>query len=138
MSLCLYPTFLYLFAGGHLIFSPFIAEKDNTTVLKILEDPNDDEVNFVEVYGRPVYVLKNLSGKPYPLMRLGFNPESGDQPYELEYPNDTVSRDLDPHKHHHDSFFEDDDLFDQNSVKPEFMELLQNYTFIVYYTGARW
>ena len=48
-------------------------------------DPNDDEVDFVEVYQRPVYVARNLSGKPYPFLRLGFEEEVADKYFNGHY-----------------------------------------------------
>ena len=53
-------------------------------LLELLKDPNDDNVDFVEVYGRPMYKISNLQGKPYDLMRLGY-PDDDDAYYEIEY-----------------------------------------------------
>jgi len=120
------------------------SEKDNTTTLSLLGDALDDEVDFVEVYGRPVYVINNMRGKPFSLLRLGY-PADGDQYYNVEYPNSTGTNstgtvgvgNLAPHKHHHDGFFEDDDFFEQND-SPGFQKLLSNYSFVLQYTGRRW
>jgi hypothetical protein len=41
------------------------SEKDRSTTLHLLEDEEDPEgQDFVQVYGRPVYVMRNVSGKP--------------------------------------------------------------------------
>ncbi len=113
------------------------AEKDNSTTLALLGDPFDDEVDFVEVYQRPVYVIHNLSQKPYSLLRLGY-PE-GDEHYDLEYPNEAeVAGDLPLHKHYHSGYFEDDDFFELNNQTKGFQQLMQNYTFVLRHTGSRW
>ena len=112
------------------------AEKDNSTTLTLLGDPLDDEVDFVEIYQRPVFVIHNLSQKPYSLLRLGY-PE-GDEHYDLEYPNDEVVGDLPLHKHYHSDYFEDDDFFELNNQTKGFQQLLNNYTFVLKYTGRRW
>ena len=85
-----------------------------------------------------MYTIENLSGKPYSLLRLGY-PED-DTHYKIDYPNSTGDGDIATHKHFHPAFFEDDDFFEQNNVttKPGFQTLLQNYTFVLRYTGRRW
>lgn len=82
-------------------------EKDPNVTLNILADPNDDEVDFVEVYGRPVYVIRNMQGKPYSFLRLGY-PDDGEEYYNVEHPPNSNGTDLAPHKHYQDQFFEDD------------------------------
>ncbi|KAL7531293.1 hypothetical protein ACHAXR_003958, partial [Thalassiosira sp. AJA248-18] len=89
------------------------SEKDNTTMLTILQDKNDEEgVTFVEEYSRPMYVINNMTGKPFSLMRDG-------------YPDD-------------DDSLTDDDFFEVNNSTTEFQELMKNYTFVLRYTGRRW
>ena len=41
-------------------------------------------------------------------------------------------------KHFHPDFFTDDDFFQVNNNSTEFQALLENYTFVVRYTGQRW
>jgi len=113
------------------------AEKDVSTELTLLGDPNDDEVDFVEVYGRPVYVLRNLSGKPTSLMRLGYPENEVDQYYNVEYPQNSTEA-LPLHQHYNEQFFEDDDFFEINNQTEDFQKLLNNYTFALSFTGRRW
>ena len=107
------------------------AEKDSSTVLKLLPDPTDTEVNFVEVYGRwvyshlshisinadkliqrlilfdaerPMYTIENLSGKPESLLRLGY-PETGSKYYSIEHPSNSTGE-IEPHKHYDPNFCE--------------------------------
>lgn len=113
------------------------AEKDVSTELTLLGDPNDDEVDFVEVYGRPVYVLRNLSGKPTSLMRLGYPENEVDQYYSVEYPRNGTEA-LPQHQHYNEQFFEDDDFFEINNQTEDFQKLMNNYTFALSFTGRRW
>lgn len=111
-------------------------EKDKNITLELLEDPDDPQgEDFVENYGRPMYVMRNLSGKPYNLLRLGY-PEDGKEYFNITYANQIGN--FTPHKHYHDSFFEDDDFFKMKNSTGEFSELLQNYTFVLRFTGQRW
>jgi len=103
----------------------------------LLGDPNDDEVDFVEVYGRPVYVLRNLSGKPTSLMRLGYPENEVDQYYSVEYPPNSTEA-LPLHQHYNEQFFEDDDFFEINNQTEDFQKLMNNYTFALSFTGRRW
>jgi len=115
------------------------SSKDLNINLNILKDAYDTNVDFVEVYGRPMYVAHNLTGKPYGLLRFGY-PDDDDNYFEVEY-NSTISDGksaVTPHKHLHPEFFEDDDFFQLNNVTPAFHELLKNYTFILWYSGMRW
>jgi len=116
---------------------PITAEKDVSTELTLLGDPNDDEVDFVEVYGRPVYVLRNLSGKPTSLMRLGYPEDETDQYYNVEYPQNSTEA-LPLHQHYNEQFFEDDDFFEINNQTEDFQKLMNNYTFALSFTGRRW
>lgn len=112
------------------------SEKDNTTTLELLGDQYDEEgEDFVEVYGRPMYVINNLSGKPYSLLRLTY-PDDDDEYYNVDYPNSTGT--LSSHKHVHPDFFTDDDFFEVNNETSEFQQLLRNYTFVLWFTGIRW
>jgi len=107
--------------------------------LHLLHDNEDDWVNFVEVYGRPKYISENMSGIPHGLMRLA-EPDTDDKYYGVTY-NDTTlteAEKLAPHRHYEDKFFEDDDFFEIHLDKPNFKELLNNYTFVLNYTGRRW
>jgi hypothetical protein len=124
-------------AHNSILYIIITAEKDVSTELKLLGDPNDDEVDFVEVYGRPVYVLRNLSGKPTSLMRLGYSEDETDQYYSVEYPpNGTETLPL--HQHYNEQFFEDDDFFEINNQTEDFQKLMNNYTFALSFTGRRW
>jgi len=86
------------------------AEKDNTTMLELLSDPDDEEgIHFTEVYGRPMYVIHNMTGMPSSLMRLNY-PDDGDEYLNINHPNSTGlgtndTKDLAPHKHYHPDFF---------------------------------
>jgi len=84
------------------------SEKDNATKLKLLGDPNDNEVDFVEVYGRPMYVIYNMTGRPSSFLRT-------------KEKDDT-----------------DDYFFEMKNKSAEFQELLENYTFVLRYTGQQW
>ena len=126
-----------------LLFQPYwIAEKDENTTLQLFRHTIDDNDQFVESYGRPMYVLRNMSGMPYSLLRLGF-PENDYEDFEIEYPNATFASQeasVPPHKHHETHFFDDDDFFETNLKNrgSEFESLLKNYTFVLHYTGRRW
>lgn len=117
------------------------SEKGNTTTLKLLGDPDDEEgEDFVEVYGRPMYVIENLSDKPYGLLRLT-HPDDDDKYFNVEYPDSTETDgvgDLVSHKHFHLDSFSDDDFFQLNNQTAEFSQLLKNYTVVLRYTGRRW
>ncbi|KAL7478407.1 hypothetical protein ACHAW6_004170 [Cyclotella cf. meneghiniana] len=117
-----------------------VSSKDNTTTLTLMKDYNDDTVNFVEVYGRPTYFARNMTGKPYGLLRYGY-PDDDDEFFDVFY-NSTVieggSLELVPHKHFHSNDFDDDDFFQVNNSTHSFQELLRNYTFVLWYSGSRW
>jgi hypothetical protein len=91
------------------------AEKDETTTLKLLGDSSD----FVTVYGKPVFEILNMSGKPTSLLRLGYP--------DIEAGTDGVR----------DDYFSDD-FFQYNNISTGFQELLKNYTFVLFYSGLRW
>mmetsp|Transcript_20385 Transcript_20385/g.58971 ORF Transcript_20385/g.58971 Transcript_20385/m.58971 type:complete len:591 (-) Transcript_20385:139-1911(-) len=116
------------------------SEKDSTTTLTLLADPNDEEgTKFVESYGRPVYVIDNMSGKPFSLMRLTY-PDDDDQYFDIQYSNtnDGAKNTVGEHKHYHPEFFADDDFFEVNNQTEAFQDLMKNYTFVLRYTGNRW
>ncbi|KAL7551942.1 hypothetical protein ACHAWF_015151 [Thalassiosira exigua] len=133
------------FFGSHCQFKqpcPVIrSEKDTAATLDLLGDPNDEEgEDFVEVYGRPMYVRSNMTGKPLEFLRLTYPDDDGEH-FDIEYQNSTVPNDVQvlvPHKHNAPEFFTDDDFFEQNNQTAEYAKLLQNYTFIIFYTGRRW
>jgi hypothetical protein len=100
------------------MFPPFFittAEKDEDTTLSILGNSSD----FVAVYGRPLYMIENMSGKPASLLRLSYS--------DVETDTDGVN----------DNNF-NDDFFQHNSNSSGFQQLLKNYTFVLHYTGLRW
>lgn len=104
--------------AGDLIFSYqscTAAENDETTTLKLLGNPSD----FVAVYGRPVFEIINMSGKPTSLLRLAHP--------DIEAGTDGVR----------DDYFSDD-FFQYNNRSTGFQELLKNYTFVLFYSGMRW
>ena len=86
------------------------AEKDENTRIQLLGNSSD----FIAVYGRPMYLIRNMTGKPTSFLRLGYA--------------DTDVRD--------DHF--NDDFFQYNNKSIEFRELLKNFTVVMYYTGLRW
>ena len=118
-------------------YSRTTAEKNATFELKIVEEDND--VGFREVYGRPVYTADGMTGRPYSLMRLG-HPDDDAKYFNVTYPHSSADGvdATSPHKHFHPEFFEDDDFFEVNNKSDIFQELLENYTFILCYTGRRW
>mmetsp|Transcript_7873 Transcript_7873/g.14282 ORF Transcript_7873/g.14282 Transcript_7873/m.14282 type:complete len:178 (+) Transcript_7873:1979-2512(+) len=80
--------------------------------LHLLHDNNyDDDLHFLQVYGHPKYIGENMSGIPHGLMMLSQST---------------------------DDIFSDDDFFDIHLQKPAFAKLLENYTFVIKYTGRRW
>ena len=86
------------------------AEKDEGTVLELVGTSE----KFVSVYGKPLYVINNMSGQPNSLLRLGY-PEI-----------DT-------------GLFTDDDFFQYNNITTEFQEFIDGpYSVILKYTGLRW
>ncbi|KAL7516968.1 hypothetical protein ACHAWX_001938 [Stephanocyclus meneghinianus] len=107
-----------------------LSSKDNTTALTLMKDFNDDTVNFVEIYGRPTYFARNMTGKPY---------DDNDEFFSVFY-NSTITdnSELIPHKHFHRDDFGDDDFFQINNSTSSFQELLRNYTFVLWYSGRRW
>ena len=113
------------------------SEKDSNATLHLLHDNEDNWVHFVEVYGRPKYVSDKMSGIPHGFMRLA-EPDTDDKYYEVTYNTSNVSKEIVPHRHYEDKFFLDDDFFQIHLDKPKFKELLNNYTFVLKYTGRRW
>jgi hypothetical protein len=103
-----------------------------------MKDPSDTNVNFVEVYQRPMYYVRNMTGKPFGLLRYGF-PDEDKEYFDVFY-NTTITEDseLIPHKHFHLDAFADDDFFQVNNATSSFQELLKNYTFVLWYSGMRW
>ncbi|KAL7469751.1 hypothetical protein ACHAXS_010855 [Conticribra weissflogii] len=113
------------------------AEKSRNFTLELLGDKYDDEVNFVEVYGRPVYKVNNLQGIPYSVLRLGF-PDDDDVHFEVQHKQSSTIEILPPHKHTDPEYFLDDDFFETNNRSTAFQKLLKNYTFVLRFTGRRW
>jgi len=109
------------------------AEIDSTAALDLVPDPYDDEVDFLEVYGRPVYVRYNMTGKPHSF--LGLTRLEDDEHFNVEHPS---SVGLVPNQHVEADSLADDDFFQLNNETVEFQELLKNYTFVLVYTGQRW
>ena len=91
------------------------AEKDEnaTLPLKIIGSSSQ----FTAMYGRPMYAIHGLTGKPDEFMRLGFTGEN--QP---EFEGD----------------MSDDDFFYLNNASTQFQRLMSNYTFVLKYSGLRW
>jgi hypothetical protein len=70
--------------------------------------------DFLTIYGKPVYVINEMSGQPISLLRLGY-PEV-----------DT-------------GLFTDDDFMMYNNVSTEFQEFIEGpYSVVLKYTGLRW
>ena len=66
------------------------------------------------IYGKPVYMINEMSGQPIDLLRLGY-PEI-----------DT-------------GLFTDDDFMMYNNVSTEFQEFIEGpYSVVLKYTGLRW
>jgi hypothetical protein len=40
--------------------------------MMILKDSSDNGVNFVEVYQRPIYYVRNMAGKSFGLLWYGY------------------------------------------------------------------
>ena len=118
-------------------FSSHTAEKDYNTSLELLVRSSVDDGEFFESYGRPIYVIRNMTGKPYSLLRFGYYPEVGEEYFEIEYAaGEGEEADLPMHKHKGEStYYLDDDFFEQNVIKEK---LDKNYTFALQYTGRRW
>lgn len=127
------------------IISHTSAEKDDNTTLELLPYHNEssaDNNNFYVSYGRPIYVIQNMTGMPYNFLRLGF-PDIGIESYDIEYLNSTNVfgvGDIPPHKHIKTTTSFDDDFFEQRSKldKDGFNQLLENYAFYLHFTGRRW
>ena len=94
------------------------SEKNESTKLTMVPPLLNSESLFSAVYGRPVYYVGNLTGKPMSLLRTGTYTEIGTNGLREEYFTD--------------------DFFEQNNKTFEFQELLMNYTFVLRYTGRRW
>jgi len=70
--------------------------------------------DFLTVYGKPLYVINEMSGQPINLIRLGY-PEI-----------DT-------------GLFTDDDFMMYNNVTTEFQDFIEGpYSIILKFTGLRW
>jgi hypothetical protein len=125
------------------------SEKDRGTRLKLLGDSNDEEgEDFVEMYGRPLYRMEHLSGKPDGLLHFGYS--ESDDIYSIQLPENFFSNlfgnpakeddaeAIAPHKHEEPGYPTDDDFFERTNVTAEFQRLLTNYSFALYFTGRRW
>mmetsp|Transcript_16833 Transcript_16833/g.27649 ORF Transcript_16833/g.27649 Transcript_16833/m.27649 type:complete len:517 (+) Transcript_16833:850-2400(+) len=113
------------------------SEKDVNTTLEIVRDfdQDDDSIDFVVVYGRPMYAAR-MQGKPYSLMRDGY-PGQEEQYFKVEHPiNASVA--VVPHKHNTPDGYDDDDFFEIANQTLAFQQLMKNYTFLLRYTGSRW
>ena len=114
-------------------------EKDVNTTLEIVRDfdQDGDSIDFVQVYGRPMYSAR-MQGKPYGLMRDGYwPPDQGEQYFTVDYPVN-ASTAVAPHKHNNPDGYEDDDFFEIANQTVAFQQLMKNYTFVLRYTGSRW
>jgi hypothetical protein len=113
------------------------SEKDPNTTLSVVKDldQDGDSIDFVAVYGRPMYKTR-MQGKPYSLMRDGY-PGEEEQYFKVEYPAN-ASATVAPHKHKNPDSNEDDDFFQINNQSAAFQQLMKNYTFLLRYTGSRW
>ena len=71
--------------------------------------------DFLTVYGKPVYVINEMSGQPINMLCLGYYPEI-----------DT-------------GLFTDDDFMMYNNVATEFQDFIEGpYSIILKFTGLRW
>eukprot|EP00986_Skeletonema_menzelii_P019098 scaffold27063_cov200-Skeletonema_menzelii.AAC.2 len=113
------------------------SEKDPNTTLKIVKDldKDGDNINFVNIYGRPLYQAK-MNGKPISVMRRGY-PGQEEQYFEVKYPAN-ASAEVAPHKHESPVEYFDDDFFEIYNKSTSFQQLMSNYTFLLRYTGRRW
>ena len=113
------------------------SEKDSETTLQIVKDldKDGDNINFVSVYGSPIYSAK-MEGVPYGVMRDGF-PGEEDKYFEVVHP-ENASVAVGPHKHTSPDDYSDDDFFEINNKSTAFQKLMTNYTFLLRYTGSRW
>jgi hypothetical protein len=98
-------------------------------------DKDGDNIDFVNVYGRPMYAAR-MQGKPFSVMRYGY-PGSEEQFFEVDYPVN-ASATVEPHKHKSPDDYSDDDFFEINNQSVAFQQLMRNYTFLLRYTGRRW
>ena len=112
----------------------------------------------MQVYGRPMYLRRDMSGKPFSFLRLGFPDDDAEyfdtisiehntpeylarlSGHDAEHFNTSSINGsaLTPHKHDTPEYFTDDDFFQQNNITAAFAELLQNYTLRLIYTDRRW
>ena len=113
------------------------SEKDSNITLNIVKDPDKDgdNIDFVNVYGRPMYATR-MQGKPFGLMRDGY-PGETEHYFEVEYPHN-ASEIVAPHKHNNPDDYSDDDFFEIHNQSVAFQQLMKNYTFLLGYTGRRW
>ena len=98
-------------------------------------DKDGDNINFVNIYGRPLYQAK-MNGKPISVMRRGY-PGQEEQYFEVKYPAN-ASAEVAPHKHESPVEYFDDDFFEIYNKSTSFQQLMSNYTFLLRYTGRRW
>lgn len=84
-----------------------------------------------------MYRVNNLQGIPYSVLRLGF-PDDDDVHFEVQHKQNSVIATLPPHKHYDPDYFLDDDFFETNNRSTTFQKLLENYTFVLRFTGRRW
>lgn len=91
------------------------AEKDENASLPLKIIGSSSQ--FTAMYGRPMYAIHGLTGKPDEFMRLGFRGEN-----EPAFEGD----------------MSDDDFFYLNNASTQFQRLMSNYTFVLKYSGLRW
>jgi len=102
-------------------------------------DDDDNEVHFLEIYGRPVYFRRNMAGKPFFLPFQEAHPDNSDGHFNVKYPTSmSDGGDLLPHKQFESNSLADDDFFQLDNASVKFQELLKNYTFVLEYSGNRW
>ena len=113
------------------------SEKDANTTLAVVKDydKDGDSIDFVAVYGRPMYSVM-MQGKPYSLMRDGY-PGQEEKYFTVDYPV-IASVTIAPHKHNNPDRYDDDDFFEISNQSVAFQQLMKNYTFLLRYTGSRW
>lgn len=103
--------------------------------LNILLEDTDKPKNsrhFVQVYQHPKYVAHHMSGVPHEVMRFGSRRDD-DQTLRKNKTSPLKRRELLSKE-----YFEDDDFFQIHKQEPAFERLLDDYTFILKYTGSRW
>ena len=65
---CILSQCPHAFSSLSLLNRNVTAEKDEDTKLALIGDSKD----FLTVYGKPIYVINEMSGQPISLLRLGY------------------------------------------------------------------